>query len=113
MTEVKLEKEDLKTLMREAMAAGREDAMATMMVKKPLAQGGVDDKTGDINALSVKLSSFWKEDPDSWFDSADNQFLVRGNKENSTKFPEISSANKFVLDISFLKLNLNLPQSFF
>ena len=59
MMEVKLECDDLKTLMREAMAAGREDAMAAMVSRTPLAKGGVDDETGDINALSVKLSSFW------------------------------------------------------
>ena len=91
MTEVKLERDDLKTLMREAMAAGREDAMAAMG-KEPSAKGGVDNETGDINALSVKLSSFWTEDPASWFDRADNQFLVRGIKEDSTKFAHVVQA---------------------
>ena len=92
MTEVKLERDDLKTLMREAMAAGREDAMAAMSSKTPSAKGGVDDETGDINALSVKLSNFWTEDPDSWFDRADNQFLVRGIKEDATKFAYVVQA---------------------
>ena len=90
MTEIKLEREDLKTLMREAMAAGREDALAANQPK--VAQGGVDDETGDINALSVKLSNFWTEDPESWFDRADNQFLIRGIKEDSTKFAHVVQA---------------------
>ena len=82
-TEVKLERDDLKTLMREAMAAGREGAMA-MVAKGPSAKGGVDDETGDINALSVKLSNFWTEDPESWFDRADNQFIIRGKIRRSS-----------------------------
>ena len=36
--------------------------------------------------MSVKLADFWSEDPESWFDRADNQFVVRGIKEDATKF---------------------------
>ena len=84
MTEVKMDRDELRSLMREAMAASREDALAYQ--SKASAQGGTDEETGKINALSVKLSSFWTEDPESWFDRADNQFLVRGIKEDATKF---------------------------
>ena len=69
MTEVKMDRDELRSLMREAMAASREDALTYQ--PKPSAQGGANDETGDINALSVKLSNFWTEDPESWFDRAD------------------------------------------
>ena len=81
MSEVKMNRDELKNLMREAMAASREDVLNQT---RSSAQGG-EDETG-INALSVKLSNFWTEDPESWFDRADNQFLVRGIKEDATKF---------------------------
>ena len=43
------------------MAASREDALAAPTLARV---GTIDDDTGEVNALAVKLSSFWKEDPE-------------------------------------------------
>ena len=48
--------------------------------------GGDIDEQGELFAVSVKLSDFWSEDPEAWFDRADNQFRIRGIKEDATKF---------------------------
>ena len=78
-----LAREDLRVIMQEAMQAGETKAME----RKPLARSGGDlDENGEIFAVSVKICDFWTEDPESWFDRADNQFRIRGIKEDETKF---------------------------
>ena len=78
-----LAREDLRVIMQEAMQAGESKAME----RKPLARSGGDlDENGEIFAVSVKICDFWTEDPQSWFDRADNQFRIRGIKEDETKF---------------------------
>ena len=80
---VNIAREDLRAIMQEAMSAGESKAME----KKPLARSGGDlDENGEIFAVSVKICDFWTEDPQSWFDRADNQFRIRGIKEDETKF---------------------------
>ena len=108
MTEVKMDRDELRSLMREAMAASREDALTYQ--PKPSAQGGANDETGDINALSVKLSNFWTEDPESWFNRADNQFLVRGIKEDATKFAYVVQALDFAQHKEVRALIRNPPK---
>ena len=78
-----LAREDLRVIMQEAMQAGETKAME----RKPLARsGGNLDENGEIFAVSVKICDFWTEDPESWFDRADNQFRIRGIKEDAMKF---------------------------
>ena len=88
---LKIEREDLRAIMQEAMYAGEQKALAS----NPLASargGGDIDEMGEVFAVSVKLCDFWDEDPESWFDRADNQFRIRGIKEDATKFSHVVQA---------------------
>ena len=62
--------------------AGRQEAPWP----RPRRSGGDIDERGELFAVSIKLADFWSEDPESWFDRADNQFITRGIKEDATKF---------------------------
>ena len=86
MSHIKLEREELRTIMQEAMAAGESRAMNNPLAAASARSGGDVDERGEIFAVSIKLADFWSEDPESWFDRADNQFAVRGIKEDATKF---------------------------
>ena len=80
---IKLEREELHTIMQEAMAARENRAMGPLAAAR---SGGDVDERGEVFAVSIKLADFWSEDPESWFDRVDNQFAVRGIKEDATKF---------------------------
>lgn len=45
-----------------------------------------DTTTVSVERVSVKLPTFYPEEPDVWFDQADAQFKIAGIKEESTKF---------------------------
>ena len=84
---IKLEREDIHMIMQEAMQAGDQRAASSSLSMAALARSGGDmDEGGKLFAVSVKLVDFWSEDPESWFDRADNQFATRGIKEDATKF---------------------------
>ena len=82
---IKLEREDLESLMARAMTTAMSAASNPASIASARSGGDVDEK-GELFAVSVKLSDFWSEDPEAWFDRADNQFLTRGIKEDATKF---------------------------
>ena len=47
------------------------------------------DKTAiatEINAVTVKLSTFWREQPELRFAQAESQFRLRGITDENTKF---------------------------
>ena len=110
MTEVKFEREELKMIMCEAMAASREDVLASTSARGGAAISAINDETGEVNGLAVKLSSFWTEDPESWFDRADSQFLVRGIKEDTTKFAYVVQALDFAQHKEVKALIRKLPR---
>ena len=87
MSSIKIEREELRVIMQEAMAAGESRAIGSPLAAAASARSGGDmDERGELFAVSVKLADFWSEDPESWFDRADNQFATRGIKEDATKF---------------------------
>ena len=51
--------------------------------------------TRPARLMRSRSSSFWTEDPESWFDWVDSQFLVRGIKEDATKFAYVVQALDF------------------
>ena len=76
---IKLEREELRTIMQEAMAAGESRAMGPLTAAAR--SGGDVDERGEVFAVSIKLADFWSEDPESWFDRADNQFLLEESRK--------------------------------
>ena len=43
-------------------------------------------KEASVCGATAQLPPFWKEDPEGWFLSIDAQFILKGIKEDSTKF---------------------------
>ena len=106
---IKLEREDIRIIMQEAMQAGEQRAISS----NPLASarsGGDIDENGEIFAVSVKLCDFWSEAPESWFDRADNQFRVRGIKEDATKFSHAVQALSYTQHKEVKALIRNPPK---
>ena len=84
---IKLDKEDLESIMARAMTTAMSATNNPMAAAAASALSGGDvDEQGELFTVSVKLSDFWTEDPEAWFDRADNQFYTRGIKEDATKF---------------------------
>ena len=107
---IKLEKEDLESIMARAMT--------TAMSVNPMAaaaasarSGGDVDEQGELFAVSVKLSDFWSEDPEAWFDRADNQFYTRGIKEDATKFSHCVQALSYTQHKEVRALIRNPPKN--
>ena len=47
------------------------------------------NEDGEIDAVSVKLPSFWTENPEAWFLRAESQFNTKGIKLDDTKYDHI------------------------
>lgn len=45
----------------------------------------MDNNAGEINAVALKLPTFWTERPSVWFAQAEAQFLVKGITADATK----------------------------
>ena len=45
-----------------------------------------------INAVSPKIPQFWNPDPQLWFAQVEQQFLLAGTTQSSTKFSHVVSA---------------------
>ena len=71
---IQLEKEDLQEMMAQAMRTALE---ATSRPATPSAGGKVVNEDGEINTISVKLPSFWTENPEVWFLCAESQFNTK------------------------------------
>ena len=75
---IQLEKEDIQEMMAQAMR--------TALEAKPAPSGGgkVFNEDGEIDAVSVKLPTFWSENPEAWFLRAESQFNTKGIKQDKT-----------------------------
>ena len=75
---IKLEKEELETIMTRAIAAAR----------APSAEDG-----GDINAVAaaqpLKIANFWAEDVEAWFLRLEHQFHTRRITSDETMFSHV------------------------
>ena len=84
---IKLEMEDLESLMSRAMASAVQHARET---PSPSAQVGAD---AEVNAIAVanplKIANFWEEDPETWFLRLELQFLTRKITSDETKFAHV------------------------
>ena len=110
---IKLEKDDLESLMARAMSTAMSAASAnpTSIASAASARSGGDmDEQGELFAVSVKLSDFWSEDPEAWFDRADNQFYTRGIKEDATKFSHCVQALSYAQHKEVRALIRNPPK---
>ena len=58
MAQIKLEREELRTIMQEAMAAGESRAMEGPLAAAAARSGGDLDERGELFAVSVKLADF-------------------------------------------------------
>ena len=56
------------------------------------------------------MADFWSEDPESWFDRADNQFITRGIKEDATKFSHAVQALSYTQHKEVKALIRNRPK---
>lgn len=45
-----------------------------------------------VHAVSLKLPTFWPDEPDIWFAQAESQFAIRGITADATKFHYVVSA---------------------
>ena len=67
--------------------------MGTALETKTPTIGGYAKKEinedGEIDAVSVKLPSFWTENPEAWFLRAESQFNTKGIKQDETKYDHI------------------------
>lgn len=50
------------------------------------------DNAGEVNAVALKLPTFWTERPAVWFAQAEAQFLVKGITADATKHAYVISA---------------------
>ena len=88
---IKLEKEDLESIMSRAMqsAMAARDSAAPQAAAS--AQGG--ESSTEINAISVanplKIANFWEDDPHTWFLRLEMQFLTRKITADETKFAHV------------------------
>ena len=112
MSQIKLEREELRIIMQEAMAAGESRAINNPLTAASVSarSGGDVDERGELFAVSIKLADFWSEDPESWFDRADNQFITRGIKEDATKFSHAVQALSYTQHKEVKALIRNPPK---
>ena len=108
---IKLEKEDLEAIMARAMTTAMSASANPVSAAAASARSGGDiDEQGELFAVSVKLSEFWTEDPEAWFDRAENQFYTRGIKEDATKFSHCVQALSYAQHKEVRALIRNPPK---
>ena len=80
-----MEAKDKQIAELEAKLARQEATTKTSMVA---ASDAVDDEEvgGRLSAVSVKLPPFTESNPELWFGKAEAQFVLRGIKDDTTKF---------------------------
>ena len=107
---IKLEKEDLESIMAKAMTTAMAANNPVSAAAASARSGGDIDEQGELFAVSVKLSDFWTEDPEAWFDRAENQFYTRGIKEDATKFSHCVQALSYAQHKEVRALIRNPPK---
>ena len=53
-----------------------------------------------VIAVTVKLLTFWRKQPELWFAQAEGQFRLRGITDEKTKFVHVTFLIKTKLDVS-------------
>ena len=102
---IQLEREDLQEMMAHAM----ETALQTKTA--PTGGGKVVNEDGEIDAVSVKLPSFWSENPEAWFLRAESQFNTKGIKQDDTKYDHIIQSLEWAQTKEILHIMKQPPNS--
>ena len=62
-----------------------------------------------VNAVSVKLPTFWREQPELWFAQAESQFRLRGVTDENTKFDHVITSLDVITEANVSDLIRNRP----
>ena len=70
------------------------------------------DKTAaaaEINAVTVNLPTFWREQPELWFAQAEGQFRLRGITDENAKFDHVITSLDAITVANVSNLMRNRP----
>ena len=64
-----------------------------------------------VDAVSVKLPTFWTSSPSAWFTQAEAQFVLRGVTQYGTKYYHVVSALDYATVTRALSIIISPPET--
>ena len=93
MATIKMEPQDLESMMTRAMASAVVAARESQPAQSPSAQvGAAVDEVNAVTAQPLKIAGFWEDDPETWFMRGEMQFMTRKITSDESKFAHIVQA---------------------